>query len=57
MPNSVLGATMLVSHTPLFFATTLAMFNFQLAAIFQMVATLCECVDTLGMVAIPIEEF
>jgi len=56
MPNSVLGVTKLVCQTPLFFATTLVMFDFQPTVVFQMAATLCDGVDTLRMVATLVED-
>jgi hypothetical protein len=55
-PNSVLGATRLVCQTPLFFATTLVMPDFQLVTILQIATTLCDGVDTPRMVATPIKD-
>jgi hypothetical protein len=55
-PNNVLKVAKLVCQTPLFFATTLAMFDFQSAAIFGMATTLCDGIDTPRMVVTPIED-
>jgi hypothetical protein len=55
-PASVLGVARLVYQTPLFSATTLALLDFQSTTIFQMVATSCDGVDTLGMVVTPIKD-
>jgi hypothetical protein len=45
-----------VCWTPLFSAMTLAMFDFRPIAIFQMVTTLCDGVDTVGMVVKHVED-
>jgi hypothetical protein len=49
-PNSVLGVAKLVCQTLLFYVITLAMPDFQPVTIFQMVATLCDGMDTPRMV-------
>jgi hypothetical protein len=55
-PNSELRAAKLVCQTPLFPTMTLAMIDFWPVVVFRMVATLCDGVDTLGMVATLVED-